>query len=286
MRIDASFLGRWDMTVHHPEGDFPSWFELNADGTGRFVGQFGSARPIAKSKAKDGTLTFSLPKQYEPRDDDMVFEGRLDGEKLEGHTTHSDATPMSWTAVKAPALPYRETQWGTPLSLIQTDLANWEPRSPNWEVNWKIENGCLVNTKVGSDLILNEAYGDFKLVCEYKYPAGSNSGIYLRGRYEVQILDDFGQKPSWGSSAGVYGFLVPLKNAINASDEWNTIEIELVGRWVTITLNGQTVVNKKEIPGITGGALESNEGAPGRTFLQGDHGPITFRKVEITPSVN
>lgn len=286
MKINAPLVGRWDMTVHHPDGDFPSWFEINADGIGQFVGQFGSARPIAKSSNTGSLLTFSLPKQYEPREDDMVFEGQLDGEKLEGDTTHSDGTPLTWTAVKAPTLPYRETHWGQATSLIGSDLSSWEPRSPGIEMNWKIEDGCLVNTRVGSDLILIDAYGDFKLVCEYKYPSGSNSGIYLRGRYEVQILDDFGQKPSWGSSAAVYGFLVPSKNAIHAPDEWNTIEIELIGRWVTITLNGETVVNQKEIRGITGGALDSNEAAPGRLFLQGDHGPITFRKVEITPAVN
>lgn len=286
MKINAPLVGRWDITVHHPDGDFPSWFETNADGTGQFVGQFGSARPITKSSNTGSILNFSLPKQYEPREDDMVFEGQLDGEKLEGETTHSDGTPLTWTAVRAPALPHRDTQWGQAISLIGSDLSNWEPRSPGMEVNWKIEDGCLMNTKVGSDLILNDAYGDFKLVCEYKYPPGSNSGIYLRGRYEVQILDDFGQKTSWGSSAAVYGFLVPSKNAINAPDEWNTIEIELIGRWVTITLNGQTVIAQKEIPGITGGALDSNEAAPGRIFLQGDHGPITFRKVEITPAVN
>lgn len=273
------------MTVHHPDGDFPSWFELNADGSGQFVGQFGNARPIAKSGSEDGVLTFSLPKQYEARTDDMSFTGQLDGDLLKGDTTHGDGTPLKWTAERAPLLPYRETQWGRPTSLIQNDLSNWEPRSPNWELNWSVADGQLVNSKVGSDLILKDAYGDFRLVCEYKYPAGSNSGIYLRGRYEVQILDDHGKEPSWGSSGAIYGFLVPTSHAINAPGEWNRIEIELIGRWVTIVLNGETIIDQKEIPGITGGALEASEGAPGRLFLQGDHGPVTFRVVEITPAV-
>lgn len=286
MSIEAAFIGRWDMTVQHPDGDFPSWFELNADGSGQFVGQFGNARPIAKSSSKGGVLTFSLPKQYENRTDDMVFTGQLDGALLKGDTTHGDGTPLTWTADKAPDLPYREVQWGEPASLIHSDLSNWEPRSPDWEVNWSVSDGQLVNSKVGSDLVLKDGYGDFKLVCEYKYPAGSNSGIYLRGRYEVQILDDYGKEPTWGSSGAVYGFLVPTSHAINAPDEWNRIEIELVGRWVTIVLNGDTIIDQKEIPGITGGALESNEGAPGRLFLQGDHGPVTFRVVEITAAVN
>lgn len=284
MPIDPSFVGRWDMAIQHPEKQFPSWFELRADGSGQFVGEFGSARPIQKSQSVDGKLTFSLPKQYEPRTDDMVFTGRLNGETLQGETTHSDGTPLTWTAAKAPLLPHRAVEWDAPVNLIQADLGNWEPRSPNWESHWSIQDRQLVNSKVGSDLILKDAHGDFKLVCEYKYPPGSNSGIYLRGRYEVQILDDFGSEPSWGSSAAVYGFLVPTVNAVHAREEWNRIEIELVGRWVTVVLNGQTVINRQEIPGITGGALEANEGESGRLLLQGDHGPITFRKVEITPA--
>lgn len=280
----SAYFGRWDATIHHQEGDFPSWFEINADGTGQFVGQFGSARPIPNIQT-EGDLVFSLPKQYEPRDDEMRFEGRLDGEILTGTTTHSDGTPVGWSAARAPLLPYREVTWGASKSLIELDLSNWEPRTPKWECHWTVQDGCLVNAKVGSDLILRDPYQDFTLVCEYKYPQGSNSGIYLRGRYEVQIVDDFGKEPSWGSSGAIYGFLVPASHPIHAPDEWNRCEIELVGRWITITLNGVKVIDRQEIPGITGGALDSNEGVPGRLFLQGDHGPITFRRIEITPAV-
>jgi len=281
MSIDRSFVGRWDMTVHHPDGDFPSWFELNEDGTGQFVGQFGNARSIASSSSQDGVLTFSLPKQYEQRTDDLVFTGSAEEDSLRGTTTHGDGTGMRWTAMAAPLLPAREVSWGEWRSQIGEDLSNWDPRTPNWEVNWSVQDGMLVNSKVGSDLILKEAQEDFKLLCEYKYPQGSNSGLYLRGRYEVQIVDDFGKEPSWGSSGAVYGFLVPSVNAIREAEQWNTVEIELLGRWVSITLNGVLVIDRKEIPGITGGALDSNEAFPGRLFIQGDHGPITFRKVMI-----
>lgn len=276
--------GRWDAVVHGRGGSFPTWFEIKADGTGSFVGQVGSARPIREIHVDGNDLTFTLPPQYEGRKDDLKFTGKLDGETLKGTTTDKEGHSLDWEAKRAPALPYKDVQWGEPVELIGKDLSNWVPRSPNWESHWSIVDGQLVNEKTGSDLVTKEKYRDFKLVCEYKYPAGSNSGIYLRGRYEVQILDDHGKEPSVGSSAAVYGCIKPSVNAVKPHDEWNVCEIELVGRWVTIKLNGQTVIPRSQIPGITGGALDSAEGEPGPLFLQGDHGPITFRKVTITPA--
>jgi len=270
------------MIIHHEDGDFPSWFELNSDGSGQFVGQFGSARPIQTASCADGVLTFSLPRQYEPRQDDMEFRGCMEGEVMRGTTTHHDGSGMRWSANPSPELPYRELSWGSAASLIKGDLVNWRPRSPGMSFNWSIQDGMLINSEAGSDLVLQEAHGDMRLVAEYKYPAGSNSGIYLRGRYEFQIVDDFGKEPSWGSSGAIYGFLVPTENAIYAAGEWNRVEIELVGRWVTVDLNGVRIIDRREIPGITGGALDSNEATPGAMFLQGDHGPVTFRRVDVS----
>jgi len=275
-------VGRWDAVVHGVDGDFPTWFQIDTDGTGAFVGQVGSARPIGNIDLSSDGVTFSLRPQYEGREDDLRFEGRLVDGVLKGETTDSKGRTITWEAKPAPALPFRDVAWGEPRSLIGTDLSNWVARTPDWESHWSIEDGCLVNAKVGSDLVTRERFSDFKLVCEYKYPAGSNSGIYLRGRYEVQILDDFGKEPSVGSSGAVYGCIKPAANAVNPPEEWNLCEIELVGRFVTITLNGQTVIPRTEIPGITGGALDSAEGEPGPLFLQGDHGPVTFRQVLLT----
>jgi hypothetical protein len=282
MGIDRDFVGRWDMVIHHEECEFPSWFELDADGKGQFVGQFGSARPIEHAASEDGLLTFSMPKQYEPRTDDMEFRGCMEGEILRGTTTHHDGSGMRWSAFRAPELPYRDVTWASPSNLFAGGLSNWEARSPEMPFHWSIADGMLVNAQAGSDLVHKHAYSDIRLIAEYKYPAGSNSGIYLRGRYEFQIVDDFGKEPSWGSSGAIYGFLVPSANAINAAGEWNRVEIEIVGRWVTVDLNGMRIIDRREIPGITGGALDSNEGKPGTLFIQGDHGPVTFRRLDLS----
>ena len=139
----------------------------------------------------------------------------------------------------------------------------------------------LVNSAVGTDLITKALFTDFRLEAEYSYPEGSNSGIYLRGRYEFQILDDYGQGTSVGSSAAIYGFFAPSVNAVYAPGEWNRAVIELRGRHVTVDLNGVRVLDEV-IPGITGGAMDSHEGEPGCILLQGDHGPVNFRKLVLT----
>src|SRR5207244_760837 len=114
----------------------------------------------------------------------------------------------------------------------------------------------------------------FKIHAEFKYPADSNSGIYLRGRYEFQIQDDAGKPAESHGTGGIYGFLAPRINAVRPPGEWQSCDISVAGRTVSATLNGEKVLDNQEIPGITGGALDSNEGAPGPIMLQGDHGPI------------
>lgn len=141
-----------------------------------------------------------------------------------------------------------------------------------------------MNTDKGTDLVTEESFRDFRLHVEFKYPPGSNSGIYLRGRYEVQIQDDYGKEPGSRFIGGVYGFLTPVKNAGKPAGEWQSYDITLLGRWITVVLNGETVIDHQEIPGITGGALDSHEGEPGPIMLQGDHGPVTFRNLVLTPA--
>lgn len=128
-------------------------------------------------------------------------------------------------------------------------------------------------------------FKNFKLHVEFKYPKGSNSGIYLRGRHEVQIEDNIGMEPSSLLLGGVYGFLTPNEMAAKEPDEWQTYDITLNGNRVTIVANGKEIITEQTIPGITGGALNSREGEPGPLLIQGDHGPIEFRSIVITPAI-
>ncbi len=277
-----SVYGRWDLIVGEGADGYPSWVELSETG-GRFVGRFGSSRPIPNIEVNGSRLTFSLPKQYEGRSTDLEFIGEFAGGNLRGTTTLDGGEATTWVGHPAPVLPKTVPKWGETIDLVHRD---WTPRSTNEPNKWTVKDGMLVNTGVGSDLVSVDKFSDFKLVAEYSYPVQSNSGIYLRGRYEFQILDDYEGSPNHvGSSGAIYGFLAPSKNTIKPHGEWNTAEITLLGRYVTVVLNGEPIIDSQEIPGITGGAMDSNEGEPGSFFLQGDHGPVTFRKLSVTETI-
>jgi hypothetical protein len=132
--------------------------------------------------------------------------------------------------------------------------------------------------------VTERRFGDFMLHLEFRYPKGSNSGVYLRGRYGVQVQDSAGVEPANDLLGAVYGFLAPSELMAGKPDEWQTFDITLVGRRVTIVANGTTVVCDREIPGITGGALDSDEGTPGPLMLQGDHGTVEYRNITLTPA--
>ncbi|MFH1964602.1 MAG: DUF1080 domain-containing protein [Acidobacteriota bacterium] len=293
------FAGRWDMTVKTAEGSYPSWLELTLEGeqfTGRFVGQVGHARLVSDITVEGSTLAFTLPTQYEQMESDLSFTGELVDGILSGKTNANapEGTELDWTAVSAPEMAAPEAvEWGEPVQLFNgEDLAGWSLMDPEQDKFWKVIDGVLVNDVIdegdvgqGTGLISDDTFMNFKLHLEFKYPERSNSGIYLRGRHEVQIQDDFGKEPGDRYIAGVYGFITPTENAAKKAGEWQTMDITLLGRFITIVLNDKTVIDNQEIPGITGGALESNEGEPGPVFVQGDHGPISFRSIEITPAI-
>ena len=285
------FLGRWDLTVKGEDREYPSWLELSKEEAllkGRFVGRTGSARPIASILIKENQLEFSLPKQYEKRTDDLVFRAGLAGDKLEGTTVGEDGKALQWTGVRAPSLERRSIpEWGAPIKLFNgRNLRGWHVRSSNKSKGWKAAKGILVNTPPSSDLISKQEFEDFKLHVEFNLPQKSNSGVYLRGRYEVQIENglDSSDSPERHRMGEVYGFLKRSSDPSKKPGQWQTYDITLVGRKVTVALNGQVIIDNQEIPGITGGALNSNEGTPGPIFLQGDHGKVSFRKIVITPT--
>ena len=131
----------------------------------------------------------------------------------------------------------------------------------------------------------DQTFRDFQLQLEFRYATRGNSGVYLRGRYEVQVLDGPTEEPAPDLQGAIYGFLTPSAIVTNGPDEWNTFDITLVGRLVTVVVNSKTVISEQAIPGITGGALDSDEGAPGPILLQGDHSPIEYRNIVLTPAV-
>lgn len=283
---DVRLIGRWDITITTPTGNAPSWLEIDSSGrealVGRIVGIVGSVRPISEIITEGDSLRFRVPRQWEDGNGDLRVVGRLQGDRLVGHMTFPDNTTLNWQGVRAPRLRRAQAPvWSAPIRLLnQNDLNGWEPvGSPN---QWTVRNGVLSSPRSGVNLRTSRAFGDFKLHVEFRYPKGSNSGVYLRGRHELQIEDDYGREPDSHRFSGIYGFISPSEIAAKPAGQWQTYDITLIGRMVTVVANGKKVISNQEIPGITGGALDSNEGAPGPLYLQGDHGPIEFRNIVLT----
>ena len=285
---DRAFLGRWDLTLKTPQREAPSWLEITEEG-GQFhalmVSRWGHARPLPKVEISDGHILFVSPKEEEERKDDMVFKGKLSGATLTGTTTGPDGTAWQWTGVRAPKLIRSGTpQWGKPVELFNgKDLTGWTPSDRHATAKWTVENGTLVSPGHGPELISTSKFNDFKLHVEFNCGHGANSGVYLRGRYEVQIEDDPVPEGPTMRTGGVYGFLAPSPGQPSRPGEWQSYDITLIGRVVTVVQNGVTIIDKQEIPGITGGALDSHEGLPGPIYLQGSEaGHVAFRNIAIT----
>jgi hypothetical protein len=284
-----AFLGRWDLTLTAPDREYPSWLEVTEEGgslKARMVGRWGHARALPKVELSKGELTFVSPKEEEETSTDVTFTGKLKGKELEGTVDGFKGGVWKWSGVRAPRLKEEgEPKWGKAVQLFnKKDLSGWKPSGPS-QVNWKVEDGNLVSPGNGPELISDAKFSDFKLHVEFKCEPESNSGVYLRGRYEVQIETDSPQDPPNRRMGGVYGYLAATQEQPRKVNEWQTYDITLVGRTVTVVQNGQTVIDHKEIPGITGGALDSHEGLPGPIYLQGsEKGHVTFRSIVITPA--
>lgn len=282
-------IGRWDITIDKDGKKLPSWLEVQKSGThtliGRFTYAFGSARPISEVKPDPGKYSFSIPPQWEEGTRNMDFEIEVSGNTLKGTMVYTDGKSYQFTGVRAPLLIRTKAPvWGKPIRLFNgKDTKGWHTDGKN---QWTVESGILRSLKSGANLISDRKFNDFKLHIEFRYKQGSNSGVYLRSRYEIQIIDTKSGEPEPINNqfSSVYGFLPPNKMMAKNPGEWQSYDITLVGRLITIVANGTMVICRQEIPGLTGGAIDSNEGEPGPLLIQGDHGPIDYRNIVITPA--
>lgn len=283
----ASITGRWDITLTKDGKTYPSWLEVYKSGHSTLLGQYtgivGCARPISSIQFADNKLSFAIPPQWEDGKGDLTFAATFAGDSLSGTLKVGDGDTFTWTGVRAPTLTRTVApSWGKPVKLFDgSTMAGWKALGTN---QWIAKDGILQSPKSGANLITEQTFNDFKLHIEFRYPEGSNSGVYLRGRYEVQIEAEHDTEPYKNVFSGVYGFIAPSQMVAKKAGEWQTYDITLIGRMVTVVANGTTVICNQEIPGITGGAINSKEGEAGPLLIQGDHGPIEFRNIVITPA--
>ncbi len=284
------FLGRWDLTIKAPAKELPSWIEVSEEqGQPKvvMVGVSDHATPLAKVELKGAELEFVSPRGEEGFSEDTTFKGKVVGGRLVGTATAAKGSSWPFTGTRAPSLKRTGTpQWGKPIPLFNgKDLTGWHVSDPKRKDRWSVEDGTLVVHEPGPEIITDSKFMDFKLHVEFNCGQKSNSGVYLRGRYEVQIETDSQQEAANRRMGAVYGFIAPSPEPPRKPGEWQTYDITLLGRTLTVALNGTTIIDHQEIPGITGGALDSHEALPGPLYFQGsEEGRVAFRNVTLTPA--
>jgi len=261
---------------------YPDWMEVGVkDGVPavRIQPRSGSAFYAKEFKTEgthlsvvwaNGTTTWDLD----------VKDGKLAGSEKR------DGKPFADLAgVRAPLLKRNPPKdWTAPEPIFNgKDLTGWEPTDPAAANHYVAKDGELLNESKGANLKTTRKFDDFKLHIEYNCPAEGNSGVYLRGRYEVQVeYEKVDANDKFHSIGSVYSMLAPAVELPRKPGTWESFDITLVGRWLTVVRNGVKTIDNQEIAGITGGALDSNEGEPGPLYIQGDHtGGMKYRNITI-----
>jgi hypothetical protein len=276
------FTGAWNITGDAPDDRNVYWLDVKDEGgkvSALFLNRGGSPVPV-DAKVSDGQLSFTLPGRGENR---PAATFRVSGGKLTGTVGTVKVTgvrPPTWGACDANA----KHSFGRPVALFDGKaLAAWGVQVKDRPMGWSIADGVMTNDPKANNLVSTEKFKDFRLDAEYKVSPNGNSGIYLRGRYEMQVLDDAGKPTEAHGHMSIYARKAPDVNASKPAGEWQTAQITLVGNCVTVTLNGQKLHDNARITGITGGALDASETEPGPIMIQGDHEKVWFRKVVVTP---
>ena len=205
-----------------------------------------------------------------------------------------------FTGERIPPLPpkpdLKKVKFGEPIALFNgKDLEQWRLLNEDDVNGWKISNDTLVNDPVQEDgkprihygnLRTNADFEDFNLKLEVMVPENGNSGIYLRGIYEIQVAATYGEPPHSHRMGGIYSRVAPALSAEKPAGEWQTYDITLVDRHVTVYLNGKKIHDNVPLVGCTGGALWSDVTRPGPIYLQGDHTQASYKNIVLTPIVN
>jgi hypothetical protein len=280
-------VGRWDFNVDAPGHSGACWLGI-AEKAGKLDVWYqptgGNVYEVSDVHAEGSHLSIVVQAASGNRPA-TVWQLDADGDKLTGMLKAGDQSyPL--TGVRAPRLRRTEpAHWTEPASMFNgKDLTGWEPIGNPADSHWGVRDGLLVNDAHGDNLRSTRKFDDFKVHYEVNCPDDGNSGFYLRGRYEVQIeYEPLTQNPPERRIGSVYGRIAPEPELPRKPGEWETFDVTLVGRTVTEVHNGITVIDHKEIEGITGGALDANEGQPGPFYIQGDHtGGLKFRNITVS----
>jgi hypothetical protein len=311
--IDSAkpFLGRWGLFL--PAG--AGWLEVKQmDGylDASLLWYGGSVEPVTSVYMEGGTLVVTRTRNFvrtvktettpaRIHTANILFRFTFYGDQLVGEEISPEkdgsSTTVRFTGKKIPDLPaapdLSKIIYGKPVKLLNgKDLTGWKLLEENKVNGWSIVDGALINDPVQKagqphlsygNICTVDKYEDFNLKLQVSVPAGSNSGIYLRGIYEIQVLDSYGKPLDSHNMGALYSRITPSESAEKPADTWQDVDITLCDRHVTVILNGKTIINNQPVLGCTGGAITAEEFIPGPLYLQGDHGKVSYRNIEIKP---
>ncbi len=308
-KVLSPYEGTWALTLPHNGFNDAGWLEVKqADGyiDASLLWYGGSVTPVdhAYLNANDlfitmtrqrqiGEITRRITRRAEMHLENDVLQGVMYIPNLDG----SGIERFSFTGKKLPPDPPKpdlsSLEFGSPINLLdQHSLKGWSLIGKKSQNGWSVENGVLKNNPVQPENGEHLRYGnlrtdaeftDFALSLEVNVPANNNSGIYLRGIYEIQVVDSYGKALDSHNMGALYSRITPAVAAEKPAGEWQKVEIVLVDRHVTVELNGKKIIDNQPVRGCTGGALSSDEFKPGPIYLQGDHGSVSYRNIVLTP---
>ena len=290
---DSDYNGRWDLTTGAARRG-AWWVELKGVGTPNATGKFVSAyagdmNNINEISVVNGGVRWVIKP---PDGAAFVYTAKLAGGRLEGTMTRDgqSGAATKFTGVRAPEINEKDDgTWkkGTTVELFdRKDLNGWHALVPGAEMKWSVTDGVLKNAPPTTDIVSDRKFWNFDVHVEFRIVEHSNSGIGLRGRYEIQILDDYGRPPNTHGAAALYARVAPSVNASKPAGEWQTYDIRLVGRDLTVVHNGTKVLDHVHVDGLTAIANNSDEAEPGPFIVQGDHSNVEIRKFTVTPLVH
>jgi hypothetical protein len=304
------YIGDWELTI---PGGHAGWLGVEQTGdklSASVLWGWGSVERAAEAKVEDGKLVITRKRTITKKDAAKTkvtltetITATAEGDKLslvsvKDRENGSGTDRAEFTGKRTPPMPaapdLARVKFGSPMKLFNgRDLTGWRLTDPGAVNGWSVKDGLLVNNPVQEEGKPHKNYGnlrtekefeDFRLKVEVRLPKGGNSGIYLRGIYEIQVADTFGKPLDSHNMGGLYSRIAPSVAAEKPAGEWQTLEITLVQRHVTVVLNGQTIINNQPARGCTGGALWSDVSRAGPLYLQGDHTGVEYRRIELSPA--
>ena len=302
-------LGDWSLDLESGE---PAWMSV-VEKDGRplvhmrvYIGPDG---PYSVTEAANSRLKFSLRRRRMAQGSEVFIEsavdvgvnnGKLDGMIVRTSTDGSVSERIRFTGKRIPPMPelppdLSKVRFGLPILLFNgKDLTGWRPNEPDKISGWSAQDGILVNTTTKTDFSPTGDYANLRTEAEFEdswlhieflVEANRNSGIYLRGMYEAQVVDRDSRMQGIQGPGAIFGRIAPSTNAGKPGEQWQTYDLTLVDRHVTVVLNGVKVIDNHPIIGPTAGAIYTDPSTPGPIYLQGDHTTVKYRNIYLAPVV-